>query len=54
MTAAVGAPVSFQERSELLKELAGVEVEAKQVEGTAGALGAGIAEDEGGSAGGGE
>jgi hypothetical protein len=40
MTAAVGALVSFQEGSELLKELAGVEVEAKQVERTAEALGA--------------
>jgi hypothetical protein len=32
MTAAVGALVSFQEGSALLKELAGVEVEAKQVD----------------------
>lgn len=46
MTAAVGALVSFQEGSELLKELAGVEVEAKQVERTAEALGVEIAEDE--------
>lgn len=46
MTAAVGALVSFQEGSDLLKELAGVEVGAKQVERTAGALGAEIAEDE--------
>ena len=46
MTAAVGALVSFQEGSALLKELAGVEVEAKQVERTAEALGAEIAEDE--------
>ena len=46
MTAAVGALVSFQEGSELLKELAGVEVEAKQVERTAEALGAEIAQDE--------
>ena len=35
MTAAVGALVSFQEGSDLLKELAGVEVQAKQVERTA-------------------
>jgi len=46
MTAAVGALVSFQEGSDLLKELAGVEVEAKQVERTAEALGAEIAQDE--------
>jgi hypothetical protein len=46
MTAAVGALVSFQEGSALLKELAGVEVEAKQVERTAEALGVEIAEDE--------
>jgi hypothetical protein len=46
MTAAVGALVSFQEGSELLKELAGVKVEAKQVERTAEALGAEIAQDE--------
>jgi Uncharacterised protein family (UPF0236) len=46
MTGAVGALVSFQEGSELLKELAGVEVEAKQVERTAEALGAEIAKDE--------
>ena len=46
MTAAVGALVSFQEGSDLLKELAGVEVEAKQVERTAEALGAEIAEEE--------
>lgn len=46
MTAAVGALVSFQEGSELLKELAGVDVEAKQVERTAEALGAEIAQDE--------
>ena len=35
MTAAVGALVRFQEGSDLLKELAGVEVQAKQVERTA-------------------
>jgi len=46
MTAAVGALVSFQEGSGLLKELAGVEVEAKQVERTAEGLGAEIADDE--------
>jgi hypothetical protein len=46
MTAAVGALVSFQEGSDLLQELAGVEVEAKQVERTAEALGAEIAQDE--------
>jgi hypothetical protein len=38
--------VSFQEGSELLKELAGVVVDAKQVERTAEALGKEIAEDE--------
>ena len=46
MTAAVGALVSFQEGSDLLQELAGVEVEAKQVERTAEALGAEVIEDE--------
>lgn len=46
MTAAVGALVSFQEGSDLLKELAGVQVEAKQVERTAEALGVEIAADE--------
>lgn len=46
MTGTVGALVSFQEGSELLKELAGVAVEAKQVERTAEALGQEIAEDE--------
>src|SRR5205814_1907496 len=45
-TAAVGALVSFQEGSDLLQELAGVEVEAKQVERTAEALGAEVIEDE--------
>jgi len=39
MTGTVGAMVSFQEGSELLKELAGVTVDAKQVERTAEALG---------------
>ena len=46
MTGTVGAMVSFQEGSELLKELAGVAVDAKQVERTAEALGQEIAEDE--------
>ena len=46
MTGTVGAMVSFQEGSELLQELAGVVVEAKQVERTAEALGQEIAEDE--------
>jgi len=46
MTAAVGALVSFQEGSDLLKELAGLEVEAKHVERTAEALGAEIAQEE--------
>lgn len=42
----VGAMVSFQEGSELLKELAGVTVDAKQVERTAEALGEEVAADE--------
>lgn len=46
MTATVGAMVSFQEGSELLRELAGVAVNAKQIERTAEALGEEIAEDE--------
>jgi hypothetical protein len=46
MIGTVGALVSFQEGSELLRELADVEVGAKQVERTAEALGAEIAEDE--------
>lgn len=46
MVAAVGALVSFQEGSDLLSELAGVEVEAKEVERTAEALGAEVAQDE--------
>jgi len=46
MTGTVGAMVSFQEGSELLRELAGVAVEAKQVERTAEALGKEIAQDE--------
>ncbi len=46
MVGTVGAMVSFQEGSELLTELAGVPVDAKQVERTAEALGKEIAEDE--------
>lgn len=46
MIASVAALVSFQESSELLDELAGVCVDAKQVERTAEALGAEIGEDE--------
>ena len=46
MTASVAALVSFQEGSELLQELAGVAVDAKQVERTAEALGQEVAEDE--------
>jgi len=46
MTGTVGALVSFQEGSALLTELAGVAVDAKQVERTAEALGKQIAEDE--------
>jgi hypothetical protein len=46
MVGTVGALVSFQEGGELLRELAGVEVSAKQVERTAEALGAQVAEDE--------
>ncbi|MGH7593079.1 MAG: ISKra4 family transposase [Gemmatimonadales bacterium] len=46
MTGTVGAMVSFEEGSELLQELAGVTVDAKQVERTAEALGEEIAEDE--------
>lgn len=46
MVATVGAMVSFQEGSELLTELAGVAVDAKQVERTAEALGKEIAADE--------
>jgi hypothetical protein len=45
MIGTVGALVSFQEGSGLLRELAGVEVGAKQVERTAEALGAEVAED---------
>lgn len=46
MVGAVGAIVSFQEGSQLLHELAGVTVNARQVERLAEALGAEIAEDE--------
>ena len=46
MVGAVGAMVSFAEGSELLRDLAGVTVEAKQVERTAEALGQEIAADE--------
>lgn len=46
MIAAVGALVSFQEGSDLLKELAGVEVNAKQVQRVAEQLGQQVADDE--------
>lgn len=46
MVAAVGATVSFQEGRQLLEELAGVTVDAKQVERQAEALGQEIATDE--------
>jgi hypothetical protein len=46
MVATVGALVSFEEGSQLLNELAGVPVNAKQVERAAEALGVEIAEDE--------
>src|SRR5438552_2413801 len=46
MVAAVGATVSFQEGGQLLEELAGVKVDAKQVERHAEALGQEIAADE--------
>ena len=46
MIGTVGAMVSFQEGSDLLTELAGVTVDAKQVERTAEALGKEIAADE--------
>ena len=46
MIGTVGAMVSFQEGSDLLTELAGVAVDAKQVERTAEGLGEEIAEDE--------
>ena len=46
MVGTVGAMVSFQEGSELLQELAGVQVAAKQVERYAEVLGSEIATDE--------
>jgi hypothetical protein len=46
MIAAVGAMVSFQEGSQLLDELAGIAVDAKQVERLAESLGADVATDE--------
>lgn len=46
MTGAVASLVSFQEGSELMKELAGVEVNPKMVERAAEELGAEIAEEE--------
>jgi hypothetical protein len=46
MVAAVGAMVSFEEGSQLLGELAGVAVDARQVQRRAEALGAEIAHDE--------
>ena len=46
MVAAVGAMVSFEEGSQLLHELGGVDVDARQLERTAEALGDEIAEDE--------
>ena len=46
MIAAVGAIASFEEGSQLLRELAGVEVDAKHVERAAEALGNEIAQDE--------
>ena len=46
MIAAVGATVSFEEGSQLLTELAGLSIDAKQVERGAEALGAEIAADE--------
>ena len=46
MVASVGATVSFEEGSTLLRELAGIEVNPKQVERVAEGLGAEIAERE--------
>src|SRR6202035_2453232 len=46
MVGTVGAMVSFQEGSELLTELAGVPVDAKEVERTAEALGKDSAQNE--------
>jgi hypothetical protein len=50
MVASVGATVSFEEGSDLLRELADVEVNAKQVERVAEQLGAEIAAEEQGAA----
>jgi hypothetical protein len=46
MIGVVGATVSFEEGSGLLKELAGLHVVAKQVERTAESLGAEVAQDK--------
>lgn len=46
MVAAAAAMVSFEESSQLLQELAGIAVEARQVQRSAEALGAEIGEDE--------
>lgn len=46
MVGLTAAMVSFEESSELLRELAGITVDPKQIERTAEALGAEIAEDE--------
>ena len=46
MTASAAALLSFEESSNLLRELAGIEVSTKQVERAAEALGAEIAADE--------
>jgi len=46
MIGSVGALVSFEQGSELLRDLAGVRVDAKRVERSAEALGAEMAEDE--------
>jgi hypothetical protein len=46
MIGTVGAMVSFEQGSELLRELAGVQVDAKRVERRAEALGAEMADDE--------
>jgi len=46
MVGAVGAMESYQESSDLLSELAGLDIDAKQVERTAKALGREIEQDE--------
>ncbi|MDA8146160.1 MAG: ISKra4 family transposase, partial [Thermaerobacter sp.] len=46
MAALVGATTSFQEGAMLLRELAGLPVDAKQVERTAKRVGTAVAEDE--------